>query len=166
MANQTDEEFENLKNISKHGGARDGAGRPKGKMNQTSIERSEVKKAFQEKVATHAERLFAAQMNIAEGATMLFKVEKDSKGNNKKPELVTDQYTVQRFIEECGGYDGQMDGDTYYFLTTKLPDNRAIDSMLDRAFGKPESNLDLTTNGKDLAPVLVKFIGDNDSKDN
>lgn len=35
------------------------------------------------------------------------------------------------------------------------PDGRAIDSMLDRVFGKSQENLDLTTNGKDMpTPIL------------
>lgn len=150
-------ELENLKDNSKSwGGAREGAGRPKGSMNEESKRRAEIKRALQERISKHADRLFAAQMSIAEGVTMLFKVEKDEKGNNKKPELVTDQNTIQRFIDECGGYDGQMDGDTYYFLTTKVPDNKAIDSMLDRAFGKADSKLDLTSGG-DPIQALVEF---------
>lgn len=140
------------------GGPQPGSGRPKGKLNQSTLDAMAVKKEYQEKIRKQADRLFNAQMNLAEGVTMLFKVEKDSKGNNKKPELVTSEYTISRFIEECGGYDGKMDGDTYYFLTTKVPDSRTISDMLDRAMGKPEQALDVTTNGESMNQPLVRII--------
>lgn len=137
-------------NSSGWGGAREGAGRPKGSMNASSKERMKIKQALQERIAQHVDRLFNAQMTLAEGATMLFRVEKTEDGVAKKPELITDEDTIKRFIEECGGYDGVMDGTDYYFLTTKLPDNKAIDSMLDRAFGKAEAKLDITSEGESI----------------
>lgn len=161
------DELDSLKdNSSSWGGSREGAGRPKGSMNESSKQRMEVKQKLQERITAHVDRLFAAQMSIAEGTSMLFRIEKDEKGNKKKPELVTDEYTIQRFIDECGGYEGTMDDDTYYFITTKIPDNKAIDSMLDRAFGKADSKLDMTTNGKDLPTPILGGITKNVSSDN
>lgn len=125
----------------KKGGVQPGSGRPKGKLNKTTLEAMAVKREYLNKVRKQAGRLFNAQMNLAEGVTMLFRVEKDDKGNNKKPELVTNQSEISQFIEECGGYDGTMNGDTYYFLTTKVPDSRTITDMLDRALGKPDQTL-------------------------
>ena len=135
----------------KKGGPQPGSGRPKGKLNKTTLEAMAVKREYLEKVRKNADRLFNAQMNLAEGVTMLFKVKKDKKGNNLKPELVTSQLEISQFIEECGGYDGKMNGDTYYFLTTKVPDSRTITDMLDRALGKPEQKL---------------LVGDDEEKEN
>lgn len=137
---------------SKKGGPQPGSGRPKGKLNKSTIEAMAVKQEYLAKVRKQADRLFNAQMNLAEGVTMLFKVQKDDKGNSKKPELVTSQSEISQFIEECGGYDGKMNGDTYYFLTTKVPDSRTITDMLDRAMGKPDATLDVTTNGESINP--------------
>lgn len=134
----------------KKGGPQPGSGRPKGRLNQSTIDAMAVKKEYQDKIRKQADRLFNAQMNLAEGVTMLFRVEKDSKGNDRKPELVTSQEEIAQFIEECGGYDGQMNGDTYYFLTTKVPDSRTISDMLDRAMGRPDTTLDVTTGGESL----------------
>jgi hypothetical protein len=136
----------------KKGGAQPGAGRPKGKLNKSTVQAMAVKREYLEKVRNNADRLFNAQMNLAEGVTMLFKVEKDDKGNSKKPELVTSQDEISQFIEECGGYDGQMNGDTYYFLTTKIPDSRTITDMLDRALGKPDQKLLIGDDEPDDSP--------------
>ncbi len=38
----------------------------------------------------------------------------------------------------------------FYFITTKEPNNFAIDSMLDRTFGKSTNNVDITSGGKEL----------------
>lgn len=138
---------DNTKSVKKKkGGAQPGSGRPKGKLNKSTLDAMAVKREYQDKIRGQADRLFNAQMNLAEGVTMLFRIEKDGKGNKKKPELVTSQSEISQFIEECGGYDGQMNGDTYYFLTTKVPDSRTISDMLDRALGKPDQSISLDAN--------------------
>ncbi len=54
--------------------------------------------------------------------------------------------------------DGDADRDAYYYITTKLPDNKAIDSLLDRTFGKAEGKLDVTSKGETIAPQIVSEI--------
>lgn len=134
------------------GGKREGAGRKPGQLDKRTLDAMAVKKAYQDKIRRQADRLFNAQMALAEGVTMLFRIRKDSKGNSKKPELVTSEAEISQFIEECGGYDGTMNGDTYYFLTTKVPDSRTISDMLDRAMGKPDATLDVTSKGESVNP--------------
>lgn len=146
------------KPVKRKGGPQPGSGRPKGRLNESTLDAMAVKREYQNKIRKQADRLFNAQMNLAEGVTMLFRIEKDSKGNDKKPELVTSQGEISQFIEECGGYDGRMNGDTYYFLTTKVPDSRTISDMLDRALGKPEQQLDMTTNGESINNPVVRII--------
>ena len=136
----------------KKGGAQPGAGRPKGVVNKSTLEAMAVKRKYQDKIRAQADRLFNAQMNLAEGVTMLFKIHTDTKGNRSKPELVTSQSEITQFIEECGGYDGKIGDNDYYFLTTKVPDSKTITDMLDRAMGKPEAKLDVTTDGESLNP--------------
>jgi hypothetical protein len=46
-----------------------------------------------------------------------------------------------------------MNGDTYYFLTTKVPDSRTISDMLDRAMGKAPQEIDITTDGESINPM-------------
>lgn len=141
----------------KKGGAMPGAGRPKGRMNNSSLDAMAVKKEYLTKIRRNASRLFNAQMSLAEGTQMLFVVHTDSKGKRSKPELVTDPDLISRFIDEREGLDGVMEQEgghmDYFFLTTKLPDSRTISDMLDRAFGKAEATLDVTSGGDKINPI-------------
>jgi hypothetical protein len=121
---------------SGRGGARPGAGRKPGVMEPKTIERMAIIEAFRDRVAKNADRLFNAQINLAEGTTHLFRIDKDSKGNNLPAVLVESTEEIRQYL------DGETD-DSYYYITTKQPDNRALDSMLDRAFGKAQQSVQL-----------------------
>jgi hypothetical protein len=110
-------------------------------------------------VAKNADQLFNAQMSLATGAALLFRVDKDEKGKDLPAVQVTDSEEIKAYI------DGEVDQDGYYFITTKLPDNKAIDSLLDRTFGKAESKLDLTSQGERLqsAPVIISPVAPRDA---
>lgn len=141
------------------GGVRPGAGMPKGYVTKRVRDRQAVKNAILDRISKEADRLLDAQLVVALGATMLFKIEKDEKGNNKKPELVTDEHTIRRFIEECDGTDGTLDDKDYFFLTTTLPDSKAINSMFDRAFGKATEHMDVTSKGRAVQqPIVLSTI--------
>lgn len=150
----------------KKGGAMPGAGRPKGSLNQTTLDAMAVKKQYQDKIRRNAEKLFTAQMSLAQGTQMLFVIHTDSKGNRRKPELVTDPEIISRFLEEHEGGDGTMDlgltapgskVEDYFFLTTKVPDSRTISDMLDRAFGKADASLDITSGGETIKGATIEF---------
>jgi hypothetical protein len=138
----------------KNGGARPGSGRKKGQLAPQTIERAKILKEFRERVAKHADLLFDYQFTLARGCTVLYRVEKDKQGNDKAPQMVTDQSEVEEFLA------GNLDDDNYRFITTEKPDNRAIDSLLDRTFGKADSKIDLTSQGERLqaAPVIISPI--------
>jgi len=134
------------------GGAMPGSGRPKGSLNKTTLEAMEVKREYLDKVRRNADQLFNAQFSVAKGTQMLFVIKTDSKGNRRKPEIVTSPEIISQFLEENEGMDGSLGADDseYFFLTTRSPDSRTITDMLDRAIGKPEQQLDLTTKGKSI----------------
>ena len=96
-------------------------------------------KSFRERVAKHADLLFDYQFTLARGCTVLYRVEKDKQGNDKSPVMVTDQSEVMDYLA------GKLKDGKYRFITTEKPDNRAIDSLLDRTFGKADSKIDLTS---------------------
>lgn len=80
-----------------------------------------------------------AQMNLAMGVQMLYKITTDKKGNRSKPELITDQPTIEAYLaDELGDEENE-----YYFITTERPDNRALDSLFDRSFGKAKQPIEL-----------------------
>lgn len=139
----------------KNGGKRPGAGRPKGKKSPAVIEREAALKAFRDRVAKNTERLMNSQMALAEGVSLLFRVDKDSKGKDQPAVQVTDPEEIKQYI------DGDLDGDSYYFITTKQPDNRALDSLFDRTYGKAQQNIK-AEGDLGVTVALVEFVGDDE----
>jgi len=102
-------------------------------------ERRIASDVWRKKVIDIQTQLFTAQASLALGTQFLYRVDKreDSTGKEirSRPVLVTDQYEIEDYISK------RFDPSTseYYFIATDKPDGRAIDSLLDRALGKPTS---------------------------
>jgi len=146
------EEFENLNDKSSWGGSRPNAGRPKGTKNPETLLKEKVAEEMRMRVAKSADKLLDSQMNLAQGVQMLYKIHTDKKGVRSKPELVTSQTEIEEYL--AGEYDGTETD--YYFITTERPDNRALDSLFDRTFGKAQANLDIKSDGKALEGLSKK----------
>jgi hypothetical protein len=151
-------------------------GRPKGKRSQRTLEREATLKVFRDRVMRHADYLFDAQYSIATGQLFLFRIDKEyvktGKGGfykNKKPILVTNVEEVRMYLEnlvEKGDVEDDQDpASSYYYITTKEPDNDAIDSLLDRTFGKSKQG-ELDVNLKLPKPILDNVLGNNGNKKN
>lgn len=126
------------------GGKREGAGRKRGGKNQATLEKQKVAEAFSQRVMAKADALFNAQLTLAIGSTKVFRIDETIGENNKvKREHVhvTDADEIKRLLDEHDGANGVVDG-VYYYFTDVPPDNRAIDSMLNRALGKPKETLE------------------------
>lgn len=118
------------------GGRRPGAGRPKGRFDGDTQAKNAALKEFRRRVATHADALFNAQYRLAVGVTYVYKIELTA--NNKENHvLVTDPDEIKRYL------DGNVEG--VYYISTEKPDNKAADSLLDRAFGRPQQSIDLSS---------------------
>lgn len=139
------------------GGRREGAGRPKGSLNKDTLEKKKVEEAFTRRVLNAADRLFNSQLALAEGTTYLYKIVETGSGKDKKREhvLVTDPDEIKQVLDEAEG-TGIVD-DTYYYMTTKAPDNKAIDSLLDRAFGKAVMKLGGTGDDGEIKVSVTNY---------
>lgn len=145
------------------GGARPNAGRPLGSENEQTRKKRIVEEEIKQRVLRSANKLINAQMSLAQGVQMLYVIEKTERGANKKPRLITDQTIIEKFL--AGELDNEPD--EYYFITTERPDNRALDSLFDRIFGKAVSNLDITSGGEELPqPILAYVCGNNSNQEN
>lgn len=150
-------EVDSLNNKSNKGGAREGAGRPKGSLDKKTIEQKKALEKFKLRVFKRVDRLFNAQSSLAEGLQYMIRIEttKDSKGKEiKKHVRVTDPDEMIRALDEGLG---DIDGD-YYYLTSKDPDNKALDSLMDRAFGKAPQAIDMTSKGKRIDGYVLEII--------
>jgi hypothetical protein len=119
------------------GGRRPGAGQKKGNKHKATIEKERVLTEYRNKIMKHADILFRNQMHLAQGVSYLYKWVK----GKQKPVLVVDEKEIEQYVlKEMGGHVSKKDmidkKATYYFISTERPDNKAIDSMLDRTFGK------------------------------
>lgn len=119
------------KEVSKRGGYRPGAGRPRGSANPLTRRAESKEKTIKGRVLKHVEELVSAQISLAKGVSYLYKIKMRNVGGRRKAEhiLVTDPEEIQKYL------DGDI-SEEYYYITAERPDNRAIDSLLDRAFGK------------------------------
>lgn len=136
------------------GGQRRGAGRPKGRLDNATLERKKVEAAFNQRVLTHADELFNAQFNLAKGVAHVFRIDETGRGKTKRREhvLVTDPHEIKELLDEHDGGDGMV-GDHYYYISTKDSNNIAVDSLLNRGLGKVTDKVDVTTQGDKLESV-------------
>lgn len=137
----------------KNGGKREGAGRPKG---ETKPEVIAQKKAFEElkkRILRSQNSLLNAQMGVAKGLTFLYMVSTNEKGVSSKPVLVTSQDTIEAYLA------GELDNEEheFYYMTTKEPDTKAIDSLLDRTHGKARQNIGID-GGEDDKPIAIQSV--------
>ena len=150
-------ELENLKDIQKkrtngHGGARDGAGRPRHSKNPATITREEALRQFRESVAKVSGQLFLTQLTMARGEQFLFHVKWTGKGAKRRKEVdvVQDIELIKLYLLD----ELKDDEDNYYFISTKAANNQALDSLLNRTFGTAQQSIDLTSDSKPL-PVPI-----------
>lgn len=114
--------------------------------------------------------LFMSQLQLAKGCTYVYRVTIGERGGRSDPELVTDQDELYEAIqsidrgagygevaEDSGGDDRERITYRYYFLTTKSPDNKAIDSLLDRALGKAVGLIELPPDAEEGMVVGFTF---------
>lgn len=134
-------DVDSSKNKSSWGGRREGSGRPKGSMNTSSKERMVTKAAYIDRVNKNADKLFNAQLDLAIGEKYLMVIRTIGKGAKQRKEtsVVTDPEVIKQYLDE----ELVADDEEFYFMTTKPANNMAIDSLLNRSFGKAEEKLSL-----------------------
>ena len=150
----------NLKVVMASGGKRKNAGRKFGAQSKKTLEQKAVSDAFNQRVMISADRLFNAQLTLAVGSIKVFRVDEIEDGEKTKRvhTLVTDADEIKQVLDETTGIGQTTIDDSFYIVSEVLPDNKAIDSMLNRAFGKPKDSLDVTSNGKSIAPKTIELI--------
>lgn len=146
----------NIVQPKKRGGARPGAGRPKGRLDDKTVDRLRTQKAIIDRIHVHADEMLNVALNKARGETYLMRkvTERDSKGKVTRVyhEIVDDPHTIIEYLDS--DQDGSFgEEDEWYYMTTKPGSMDAIKDLYDRAFGKAAQtiNADLTSKGEKLA---------------
>lgn len=126
-------------------------GRPPGSMNKATKDAKIAKRRFIERVNIHTDELFNSQLALAKGMNVLMVVRTTGSGAKRKrwTERVTDPYLIQQYLdnelanEDGEDFDSLDDENHYYYMTTLPPDNKAIDSLLNRSFGKAPEKIEI-----------------------
>ena len=129
-----------------HGGKRENAGRKKGIRNIKTLERAKVIAVYQQRVLRIADDLFNAQLSVALGLAYLYRMDKIK----RRAELITDTENITAYLEGEIRSDERFE---YYYITVKEPNLKAIESLLDRTFGKSTQSLDISSQGRPI-PLL------------
>ena len=151
------------------GGYREGAGRPKGSENKDTKEKRIAQEQMINRIVKNIQSIINAQLSLAKGTSYVYRIDEIGEGKNKRREhvLVTDKEEIKSALDSLE--HGQNGEDGYYYITTKAPDNRAIENLVDRAFGKPKETLEVDNPGQDnqiekLRDVLKEMIKNVNSK--
>lgn len=151
------------KNSSSYGGAREGAGRPKGSENEDTKQRRIAERDYKMRVVSHIHDLFNSQLSLAKGLTFLYRIDEekndDGKVLSRKHVIVQNPEEIRDALDELDGSESGTFDDKYYYITTRVPDIKAIDSMLDRVFGKAKQSTVLEDpEGNALTFVVAEVI--------
>lgn len=130
------------------GGKRAGAGRKKGSKHKTTIEREKILEIAKDIFAGRTRKFVDAQSVLALGCIKVFVMRSHYEGSGKnrrkvrgKPEVVVNDEEIIGAIDfEYGDGDNPSGDDDYYFVSIVDPNNQAINSALDRTFGKATEN--------------------------
>ena len=83
---------------------------------------------------------------------MLYCVKTYKNGKRSKPFVITDQKTIEAYLAgELGDEKNE-----YYFIATHKPDNKALDSLFDRVFGKATTPIDLDPKERGGFTFIIK----------
>ncbi len=131
--------------MKQNGGVRKGAGRKKGGHNKKTLEKMAVQNEFKQRIMQHVDSLFNAHLALALGSIQVFRKDR-IKGQNghyrDTHTLVTESDEIKKVLDEHNGKSGKV-GETFYFVTEVGPNERAIDTMINRVFGRPEISADV-----------------------
>lgn len=128
----------------------------RGKGKKTLLQ-EEAHEEYKQKIIKNLPEITEAQMALAKGQTVMMarRWEKDKKG---KLHRTGKWYRVTRDSEIIDLLNGTQTGDEYYFITTEKPDNRAIDSALDRTIGKPKEKMEVSGEGGGPVELDVRIL--------
>jgi hypothetical protein len=129
-------------------GARGGA-KSRGKLSPKTLETNRVLAEYRQQILKQVAVLLRRNMIPAMGCTYVYKRVEEKRGKTIFVEkvLVEDPHEIEmalNMIDQAEGYDKNgKDGAPYYYIVVKDPDWRAIESLMNRVFGKAKETVDL-----------------------
>jgi len=125
----------------KQGGARPGAGRPKGSLGDATKEKLEARAFMRQKVRDALEPMLDAQIRHAQGVSYM---------RLRNPDGSFARATDEKQIDAAIAA-----GATWFQIFTENPHTPAFVALSDRAFDKPSEHVEIT--GKDDGPIELTW---------
>ena len=136
--------------------------KPRG-LSKATITREQALLNVQQTIIERSMKLAYAQSMLGLGTIRVYRIDshyeqfgKTKKLVKHKPVIVDDDDEITAVLDH--EYSGASSPDTetqFYFVEVQEPNNTAIDSQLNRVFGKARESIDVTSNGQSIAPVIV-----------
>lgn len=138
------------------GGPREGAGRRTGSRNKKTLVQEAERKAFVQLALENLRPIFRKQLLLAMGQTFVYRKEYHGKGATLRIEhvLLEKPHEIADALDTIANNDFQDPEGEYVYISTKSPENRALDSILDRSIGKPATPIS-GVKGEPLEVVTV-----------
>lgn len=123
----------------------------KGTLTPRKLALRSVEREVQNKIAEKALTLIRAGMITALGQNFVYRIDEeiDLKGRvvSRKHILVTDADEIATALDQMEEGSTHPE-DKYYYVTAKEPDHKAVEMLLNRAFGKPKETVGLEVEHK------------------
>lgn len=116
-------------------------GKKKGKKNKGTLEKEAALQLLQQGILKEIRPLLRAALDSAKGLTVMLqrKMVKQKDGKFRRTGELVRVRSIER-VEEL--LKGDCQGDNYFYITTRDPNIKAIEDLLNRAFGKPKEQVD------------------------
>jgi hypothetical protein len=161
------------KKSSNLGGKRPGSGRPKGSLAKSTMTAMEAKNHFINRVQKNVDTLFNAQLALAKGEQFLYRKVTTGEGKSRRTsvEMVQDTELIEEYLVDDGYSLNQESDEEYYYISTRPANNQAIDSLLNRAFGKAPEKIEIEGGFFKADKMIIEVIdpkisADDDEEEN
>lgn len=114
-------------------------GRPRGKLSLVRELEKKNKQALEKIIYRKTKLLTFAGMSLALGQLFCYQISLGEDGK-KKHTLIDDPKQIEIALDSIAR-DGISEDGNFYYVTTKEPDVRAIEMLLNRAYGKPKESI-------------------------
>ncbi len=127
----------------KLGGARPGAGRPKGPRTIKKIAIEKAAQQMSELIASKSADLVRAGLIPAMGARYVYRIDRvtgERGGVIETHVQLTDPHEIAKALDAIS-VGGKSEDGTFYYVTVEKPDHKAIEMLLNRGHGKPKESV-------------------------
>lgn len=117
-----------------------------------------MRQEYEQLALSNLRAIFRKQLLLAMGQTYVYRKDHHGKGAALRIEhvLLDDPHEIADALDViANGDDNYADNDGFVYITTKQPEGRSIDSILDRSIGKPSQPI---SGDKDHPLEVVNII--------